>query len=134
MTALRKIRYEDEFAAEIVRKPAAKLYVVETKAPVEVEAPEAGGVLKNIALFLVAPFIGLAYIIAFPLVGLAALAVMAGRVAAKFNAVKLAARILRTVAMAAAAPLVGLAYVVFFPFIALGALLWVAGKAAMVRN
>ena len=48
--------------------------------PVAAEAPvaEAGGigsVLKNIALFFAAPFIGLAYIVALPFVGIGALAV-----------------------------------------------------------
>lgn len=135
MTAVRKIRFDNEFAAEAPRKPAAKLYVVaNTKGPATAEAPAEGSVLKNIALFLVAPFIGLAYIIAFPVVGLVALAVLAGRLAAKFNAVRLAARVVRTIAMAVAAPMIGLAYVVFFPFIALGALVWFGGKAAAARN
>lgn len=134
MTALRKIRIEEEPAANVVvRAPAPKLYVVTNNAPAE--APEAaGGTLKNVALFLAAPFIGLAYIIALPIVGLVVLAVLAGRVAAKFNAIRKAGRVLKHVGLAVAAPFVGLAYVVFFPFIALGALLWVAGKAAAVRN
>ncbi|OFZ84805.1 MAG: hypothetical protein A2W21_08340 [Betaproteobacteria bacterium RBG_16_66_20] len=37
-------------------------------------APGAGGIVKNLALFVAAPFIGLAYAIAFPFVGLALLA------------------------------------------------------------
>ena len=134
MTALRKIRIEETFAAEVVRKPAAKLYVVTNKAPVEVEAPEAGSVLKNVALFLAAPFIGLAYIIAFPFVGLAVLGMLAGRAAAKFNAVKIAGRAAKHTAMAVAAPLAGLAFVIFFPVVGLAGLLWVGGKALVARN
>ena len=51
-------------------------------------APEAAGALKNIALFLAAPFIGLAYIVALPFVGLCVLAVMAARAPAKYIADK----------------------------------------------
>ena len=54
---------------------------------------EAGSALKNIVLFFAAPFIGLAYIVAFPFVGLAVLAVLAGRVAAKYEAVQTTARV-----------------------------------------
>ena len=47
--------------------------VEEVLAP-EVTAPAKGSQVKNIALFLAAPFIGLAYIVAMPFVGLGALA------------------------------------------------------------
>jgi hypothetical protein len=136
MTALRKILIEEELVANnVVRAPSAKLYVVTNEAPVEAEVPEAAGsTLKNVALFLAAPFIGLLYIVALPFVGLAVMAVLAGRVAAKFNAVKTAGLVLKNVGLAVAAPVLGLAYVVFFPFIGLGALLWMAGKAVAARN
>ncbi len=81
MTALRKILIEEDFVANAVAaNRAPRLYVVSNEAPAEAEAP--GSLLKNIALFLVAPFIGLAYIIALPLVGLAALALLTARAAA----------------------------------------------------
>ena len=100
MTALRKIRIEEEpvFAAPVARAPATKLYVVANNAPAETaKAPEAeGNALKNILLFFAAPFIGLVYIVAFPVVGLVALAVLAGRFAAKYEAVKTTARVLKT--------------------------------------
>ena len=76
MTALRKVLLIEEeplVTTAVARAPAAKLYVVPAKAPAEAAAtiPEAvGGRVKNIALFLAAPFIGLAYIVALPLVGL----------------------------------------------------------------
>ena len=88
MTALRKILIEEEpvVATTVARAPATKLYVVTNNAPAEAAAPEtAGNVLKNIVLFFAAPFIGLAYIVAFPFVGLAVLAVLAGRAAAKIR-------------------------------------------------
>ncbi len=132
MTALRKILIEEEpvVTTKVVRAPVAKLYVVTNNAPAEAAAPEAAGnALKNIVLFFAAPFIGLAYIIAFPFVGLAALAVLAGRFAAKYEAVRTTARVLKNVGMAVAAPVLGLAYIVFFPVIGLVALAWMGGRA-----
>ena len=137
MTALRKIRIEEEpvFAAPVARAPATKLYVVANNAPAETaKAPEAeGNALKNILLFFAAPFIGLVYIVAFPVVGLVALAVLAGRFAAKYEAVKTTARVLKHVALVVAAPAIGLAYVVLFPVIGLAALAWMGGRAVASR-
>jgi hypothetical protein len=136
MTALRKILIEEEttFTAPVTRAP--KLYVVANNATAETtKAPEAEGhALKNILLFFAAPFFGLAYIVAFPIVGLVALAVLAGRFAAKYEAVKNTARVLKTAALVVAAPAIGLAYIVFFPVIGLAALAWMGGKAAVARN
>ncbi len=99
----------------------------------------AGGALdvaKNVALFLAAPFIGLAYIIAFPFVGIGALAVLAWRAASKNGTFRSAAKVLKHVAMVFAAPLFGLAYMVLFPFIGLALLLWMGGKVvlASIKN
>ena len=133
MTALRKILIEEEFATtNVARAPATKLYVVTNTAPVETAAAPVGA-LKNIALFLAAPFIGLAYIVALPFVGLAVLAMLAGRTAAKYEAVKTAALVLKNVALVVAAPVLGLAYVVLFPFIGLAALAWMGGRAVAAR-
>ena len=137
MTALRKILIEEEpvFVAPVARAPATKLYVVTNTAPAEAAAaPEtAGNMLKNIVLFFAAPFIGLAYIVALPFVGLAVLAMLAGRTAAKYEAVKTAALVLKNVALVVAAPVLGLAYVVLFPFIGLAALAWMGGRAVAAR-
>jgi hypothetical protein len=133
MNAARKILIEEEpvVAATVARAPA-KLYVVTNNAPAEVEAPEtAGGTLKNIALFFAAPFIGLAYIIALPVVGLAVLAVLAGRLAARYEAVNNAAVALKNVGLAVAAPMLGLVYVVFFPLIGLAVLAWLGGRVVI---
>ena len=130
MTALRKILVEEEVvAAPVARAP--KLYVVTNAAPVETAAPEAASsAFKNILLFFAAPFFGLAYIIALPLVGLAVVAVLLARLAAaRFPVIKHAALVLRNVALTVAAPLVGLLYVVFFPFIGLAALAWLGTRA-----
>lgn len=133
MTALRKIltEQETEFTPNFTRAPAAKLYVVKSNAPAEAEA--AGGTLKNIALFLASPFIGLAYIVALPLVGFGFLAVLAVRAAAKYEAVRTVARAVRNVAMVIGAPVLGLAYVVLFPFVGLAGLAYLAVRAAVAR-
>jgi CheY-like chemotaxis protein len=105
--------------------------------PAVAEAPPAesavvAAVLKNIALFVAAPFIGLAYLIALPVVGLAFLAVMATRAAAaKFAAVRMVGRALRTAGMLIAAPFIGLAFVVAFPFVGLAMLAWMGGQAVV---
>ena len=136
MTALRKALFIEEepvVATAVARAPAAKLYVVPAKAPAETAAaaPEgAGGLVKNIALFLAAPFIALAYIVALPFVGLGLLAVLAARAALKFPAVRTVAVVLKHIAMLLAAPFIGLAYVVFFPVICLAVLAWTGGRAA----
>ena len=137
MTAIRKIRVEEPaVATNVARAPVAKLYVVKGDAPAEAraEAPEAtGGTLKNIALFFAAPFIGLAYIVLLPLVGLGFMAMLAGRAAARFAAVRTAGLVLKNVVLMVAAPFVGLAYVVFFPVVGLAALAYLGGRAAIAR-
>ena len=130
MTALRKILTEEEtFTAPVTRAPA-KLYIVaNTATATAVE----GSTLKNIVLFFAAPFFGLAYIVLFPLAGLVALAVLAGRFAAKYETVRATATVTRNVGLAVAAPALGLAYIVLFPFIGLAALAWMGGRAVLSR-
>ena len=131
MTALRKILIEEEtvFTAPVTRAPA-KLYVVANNA---MPALEEDSAVKNIVLFFLAPFIGLAYMVLFPLAGLVALAVLAGRSAAKYEAVRVTAIVAKNVGLAVAAPVLGLAYIVLFPVIGLGALAWIGGRAVLSR-
>ncbi len=94
-------------------------------------------VIKNIALFLVAPFVGLAYILAFPIVGLGMLAWTA--IQAQKKKAEAAAALqpaapakpsaLKTGALMIAAPLLGLAFVVAGPIVGLGLLAWYGFKA-----
>ena len=135
MTAVRKILFEEEpvVATNVARAPAAKLYVVTGNAPAEARAETTGGALKNIALFFAAPFIGLAYIVLLPVVGLGFMVVLAARAAAKFAAVRTVGLVLKNVALVVAAPVLGLAYVVFFPFVGLAALAYLGGRAAIAR-
>jgi len=105
-----------------------------TPAAAETAAAKAAGIataLKNVALFLAAPFIGLAYIIALPFVGLAVLAVLAARAAAKTEMMKAVGVAIKHAGMLIAAPFIGLAYIVLVPVIGLGLLLWLACKASL---
>ena len=76
---------------------------------------------KNVALFAAAPFIGLAYIVLFPFVGLAMLAWMGAKAAMKNRKV-------RNTAMVAGAPLIGLVFVTIGPVVGIAALAWMAAK------
>ena len=88
--------------------------------------------IKNVALFLVAPFVGLAYILAFPIVGLGMLAwtaiqaqkKKAEEAAALPQAPMAKASALKTIAMTIAAPFLALICVVAGPVAGLGLLLW----------
>ncbi|MBE0619510.1 MAG: hypothetical protein IH605_02850 [Burkholderiales bacterium] len=79
---------------------------------------------KNVALFLGAPFVGLVYLLAFPVVGFALLAWIAAK--AVMNNAKA-----RPVALALAAPFIGLAFVTVGPIVGLGAFVWFGGKALL---
>jgi CheY-like chemotaxis protein len=118
--------------AAAAAEPVAKVEAAPEAARVEEETP-AGSRLTNIALFFVAPFIGLAYMIALPFYGFGVLALVAGRLALTNARVNAAATVLRHVGMAIAAPFVGLAYIALFPFIGLALLVWMAGKAATAK-
>jgi len=93
--------------------------------------------IKNVALFFAAPFVGLAYILAFPIVGLGMLAWTAlqaqkkkAEESAKLPpAAPAKPNVLKTTAMMIAAPLIGLAFVVAGPIIGLGLLLWFGFQA-----
>jgi CheY-like chemotaxis protein len=80
--------------------------------------------VKNIARFFAAPFIGLAYLLAFPFIGLGMLAWTAGKAAMKNDKV-------RPIALLIAAPFITLAFVTIGPLVGLGALLWIGGKALL---
>ncbi len=126
----------EDSARDVLAVPAAPVAAAVVAAP---EAPaaevaRAGSLLGNILLFFAAPFIGLAYIMAMPFYGLAMVAFLAARAAARNATVKAAAIVLKHVAMVIAAPFVGLAYVVLFPFIGLALLLWMAGKAVAAKG
>ena len=86
----------------------------------------AGRHIKNVALFLAAPFIGLAYFVAFPLIGFGVLIWLAGK---KLLANKTA----RPIVLMMAAPFATLALVTVAPVAGLGALTWFGGRALLRR-
>jgi CheY-like chemotaxis protein len=105
---------------------------------VEASAPNpAVRFIKNVALFLAAPFVGLAYILAFPVVGLGMLAwtamqaqkKAAGEAAKMQPAAPAKPSALKTAALMLAAPLIGLGFVVVGPLVGLGLLLWFGFQA-----
>jgi CheY-like chemotaxis protein len=125
----------EDSARDALAVPTAQ--VLALPAPVEAPSTEPavrGSVLKNILLFFAAPFIGLAYIIALPIVGMAVIAMLASRAALKIDKVRAVAVTLKTIAMVFVAPVLGLVYVVLFPFIGLATLLWLAGRAVAART
>jgi CheY-like chemotaxis protein len=91
----------------------------------------AGQTVKNVALFFAAPFIGLAYVIAFPLVGLGMLAWMGGKAAMKSVRVRNGVAFAKRIGMFAAGPLLGLAFVLLLPWIGAAMLAWIGGRALM---
>jgi len=80
---------------------------------------------KTVALLIAAPFVGLAYAVAFPFFGLGMLAWMGARALVRHNAPKKVAVFLKNVALFIAAPFVGLVYALLFPFIGIGMLAWI---------
>ena len=97
-------------------------------APTVAEAVKSGSRAKNIALFLAAPFIGLAYVAAMPFVAAGMLAWFAGKALAA-KAAKLPANVKRT-AMVVAAPFIGLGFILALPLVGIGALGFYAVKSA----
>ena len=116
-----------EKAPAAASQPAAE--AAGTATPIEAEKES---VVKNIALFLAAPFIGLAYLLAFPFIGLGMLAWMGGRELMKYRAVRKTAVFMKHFALLVTAPVIGLAYIVALPFIGLAMLAW-AGVRAMKK-
>lgn len=79
---------------------------------------------KNVALFYLAPFVGLAYLIAFPVIGFGMLAWVAAKAVMKSEKA-------RPVAMVIAAPAIALVFVAVGPVVAMGALAATGIKALL---
>jgi hypothetical protein len=73
--------------------------------------------VRNVGLFLAAPFIGLVYALAMPLVGLVILAVIGGKAFVKSGAARRAVIAAKNVTLFAAAPMIGLVYAVLLPVV-----------------
>lgn len=116
-------------------RPEAEPVAMPDAAAAAVEAPSSlWSGLKDTALFLAAPFLGLAYAVLLPFAGLGMLAWMLGKEAMKIHTVKRALIGLKNVALFIAAPFVGLAYVLVGPFVGIAVLAWQGGKTLIKRN
>jgi CheY-like chemotaxis protein len=134
----------EESAARALRDvPTAHAEGAEAAAPAALEttaAPEAAAaepkasLLKNMALFLSAPFVGGLYALLLPFVGLGMLAWFGARKLAQAARKHDVPRFAGFALSAAVAPLVALAFVVVFPFAGLAVLAWMGGKAAFGRR
>ena len=132
MSALRKTWIEAEYPiATGSVKPV--LTVVAAKAAPAVAAEPAemtrGAVLKNMLLFLSAPFVGLVYAVLLPFVGLGMLAVIGAKALRAQPKTHEAIRYGKFMLKMMAAPFVGLACLVALPFAGVATLAWYAGKA-----
>lgn len=128
----------EDSAANAVRTVTTPLEMVTPpvapEAPVQAEAqPAARSQLKNIALFLSAPFVGLVYAVLLPFVGLGMLLWFAGQALWKQPKAREALLAGKVALQLAVAPFIGLAYLIVLPFAALGMLAWMATKAAFGR-
>jgi CheY-like chemotaxis protein len=118
--------------------------IVEHEVPIEVAAESAAAPaaapapaesrIKNIALFFAAPFIGLAYAVFMPFVGLGMLAWMAGKAIRQRASMAGTLATLKNVGMFFAAPFIGAAYVVGLLVAGPFMLLWFGVKALTGRN
>jgi CheY-like chemotaxis protein len=88
---------------------------------------------RNVAMFIAAPFIGLAYALAFPFIGLGLLTWMGAKAMMKLRLIRTITSFIVQVSKFAAAPFVGLAYVLFFPVIGLGLLTFYGARAILQR-
>jgi hypothetical protein len=93
--------------------------------------------LKNVVLFLLAPFIGLFYILVFPIVGLVMLASLflnaerqkPEEVEPLQPLAPARLRVVKTMAMMVVATAIGVAYAVVAPILGIGVLLWLGLQA-----
>ena len=109
--------------------PAAEPVVVAQEAAPQTVS--AFGYVKNIALFLAAPLIGLVYALLFPVMGLGVLAWHgAGALARRAPR---ATRIVKRTGLFISAPFVGLAYAIALPLVGLGMLVLLCAKPLFSR-
>ena len=127
----------EESAAHALRAPVLTVVTAQpsaTVAEVRVELLEKEGGFKSTALLLAAPFIGLAYALMLPLVGIAMLAWIGGKAFLQSQVAKNAPRYLKNVALFLAAPFIGLVYAMLLPVVGMSVLLWSACKALLATS
>lgn len=138
-SARRVFSRESAPVAEAVALPVEAAVEVAAEAAAEVAEESTTGsavmtAAKNVALFFAAPFVGLAYILALPFVGLGMLAWTATKAAAKNHALSTVGRVAKNTGLLLAAPLIGLAYILLLPIIGFAMLAWTGAEALMKRT
>jgi CheY-like chemotaxis protein len=145
-TAENEARAETAGVSAFLHKPlspdmieeSARLAIGTISVPQEEVAEPAPAVkesaLKNIALFFAAPFIALAYIIAFPFVGAAMLTWYGAQAAAKSSALAKVGMVVKNIGLLLAAPFIALAYIIVFPLVGLAMLAWMGLRALLARS
>jgi CheY-like chemotaxis protein len=128
-SARQAVRERDTAAA----LPEASV-AIEAGAALQSVAAGRDGVLKNIALFIAAPFVGLAYLLVFPFVGLGMIVWMGATAVAKRKLARKFGLVAKNVGLVIASPFMGLAYVLLFPFIGLALLAWMGVRALVKRS
>lgn len=120
----------EQSAASVLEEHVPQAEVAAEPAEVPVAAPAAPeSRIKNIALFFAAPFIGLAYAVFMPFVGLGMLAWMGGKAVARKMSVGGTLATLKNVGLFVAAPFIGGAYVIGLLVAGPFMLLWFAMRA-----
>lgn len=123
-------------ALHALQKPAQIILPQEEANPVEKAQPEPTkkeNRLKNLALFIAAPFVALAYAISLPFVGMAMLAWFGGKALRKIPVARKLLDAMKNVTLFIAAPFIGLAYVIAMPFVGIGMLAWFGIRALMKK-
>lgn len=133
-SAEKAVRTVPERAAAIAARAAPAPAAEAATPPQEAAPPRRGATLRNMLLFLAGPFIGLAYAVLLPFVGLGMLAYYGWQAVKDHPKVRDAVAAGKVALKLVAAPFVGLVYVVVVPFAALGVLAWMAVKAAFARQ
>ena len=116
-------------------EPAAPAVVAPPAAPVAppaatpAAAPRPRGTLVNMLLFLSAPFVGLAYAVLLPFVGLGMLAWIGGKAAMESPKVREGAAFAGFMVKLMLSPIIGLVYVIAYPFVGLAMLAWSGARA-----
>ena len=127
----------EDSATDALRAPRAAPAATEPEvaghdmAPAASAAPESN--LKNVALFLAAPFIGLVYALFLPVVGMAMLAWMGGQALMKMPRAARVLRALKNVGLVIAAPFVGLVYALLLPVVGTAMLAWIGLRSLLVK-
>ena len=127
----------EESAAHALLAPAPAVATPMPVAAAEVAATVQAGHesrLKNIALFIAAPFIGLVYALMLPFVGMGMLAWIGGKELVKLPVAQKVFGYLKPVGLFIAAPFIGLAYAVMLPFVGIALLAWTAVQALRGRS